>query len=109
MSIEYPPPTSPKWTASERLAYVAWIAFKTLNRIDADNPSVPLLSKKHVRDLFHAIGKIAAASARELEDNRAALFKPYDSGEEYHGVIVPQRWLDWLKTAEDVRTDLLQT
>jgi hypothetical protein len=91
-----PPPVGPEWTAEERLGYIAWVALITLRRIAQDNPTVPLLSKRPVRDLFAAIAAVATREAEALEIDRAALMKPYIPSEDHHGVHVPGEWLELL-------------
>lgn len=92
--IDYnPPPVGPDWTPAERLDYIAWLARAVLHRIDLDDPTVPLLAKRPVRDLFHAVYAVAGRQAEALERDRAALLKPIDPAGAYNSVEVPAEWL----------------
>ena len=97
----HPPPVSSEWSPRERLAYLRWIARLTLHRIDLDNPAVPLLCKRPVRDLFAVVAAVAGREAEALEAERAALMKPYNPGDDYHGVHVPREWLELLGELEN--------
>jgi len=92
--MNYPPKCSDAWTVEERTAYVAWCAEVTLDRIARDHRDLPLLAKRPVRDLFHAIHAVCTWTAEKLEANRAALEKPYDSALDHDGVVLPQELID---------------
>ena len=76
--IMQPPKCSPDWTPQERLAYIRWMAEIMLDRIERDNPGMPLVAKRPVYDLMCTARLVAMAPPAFLEKNRAALEKAYD-------------------------------
>lgn len=96
MALSYPPHVGPDWSAEDRLAYVAWVANTTLNRIVADESTMPLLAKRPVFAVLSAIAAVATCSAAELEGERPGLMNPYDPDGDHHGVLVPPEWLPML-------------
>jgi len=77
--ISYPPKCSRDWTDRERIALASWCTQIMRSRIERDNPAMPLISKQPVYDLVHCIHAILTGPASQLEANRKALEKPYDS------------------------------
>lgn len=77
---------SAAWTTEERSAYVTWMAQMSLDRIDRDDPAMPVLAKAPIRSLFETIYRVLTWPAARLEENRAALMKPYDPSKDQHSV-----------------------
>jgi hypothetical protein len=102
-NVNNPPAVGPEWTAAERLAYIAWLARMTLDRIARDNAAVPLLSKRPIRELFAAVLAVATRPAEALEAERPALMKRYDPAKDHHGVHVPAEWLELLAELDSER------
>jgi hypothetical protein len=96
MALSYPPPVGPDWPDTERLRYIAWVVTVTLGRIDADEPTMPLLAKRPTRAILEAISMVTSWSAATLERERPGLMKPYDPDGDHHGVLVPPEWLPML-------------
>ena len=82
--LYHPPTCSPDWTTEERLRLAAWIAEITLMRMREDNPLMLVTAKKPMYDLWHAAHGVLTAPAEVLEENRAALEKPYDPSKNFH-------------------------
>ncbi|MGE4190731.1 MAG: hypothetical protein AB7G12_12645 [Thermoanaerobaculia bacterium] len=82
--MTHPPKCSAEWTADERLALIEWLTGICIDRILADNPNMPVLAKANVLGIFQAIQFVTKASVEDLEKNRAALEKPYDSSQNIH-------------------------
>ena len=101
--LTYPPAVGSGWSAGDRLAYLAWLARITLHRIDHDNPAVPLLCKRPVRDLLAWVYAVATRDPGALESERAALMRPYNPADDYHGISVPHEWLELLAELESMR------
>jgi hypothetical protein len=74
---------------------LGWRAI-TRERIDADDPAMPLLAKRPVRAIVDAIAKVASWPVAMLEAERPGLMKPYDPDGDHHGVLVPPEWLPML-------------
>lgn len=107
--ISNPPPVSAQWTAAERLSYLTWMLGMTLEAINNDDHTVPILAKAATRQLIHGALAVASWSPPRLEANRENLMKPYDPAGKYHSVLLPPEWMDALRrlaatpaTEEDV-------
>jgi len=99
MAISNPPPLSKDWTIAERCAYAAWCAQITMERIDRDDPTVPVVSKAASRWMMHAIHAVLTWPAEKLEANRAALEKPRDDSRDRPGILLPTATMELLKRA----------
>ena len=86
--LEHPPPASKEWTPAERLAIINWYCEITKDRIRRDDPSVPIVAKKAMLDLFIAIAFVASQPVKDLEQYRDVLLKPYDRSKDHHGVLI---------------------
>jgi hypothetical protein len=85
--IQHPPKCSAEWTDAERRKLAAFITMMSIDRIRGDDPNMPALAKKPVYELFRSLHFLMTACAELLEENRAAYEKPFDSSQNYHGVL----------------------
>ncbi len=88
--ISYPPKCSKKWTEAERLSIIGWICGIWKDRLDRDNPRMPAIAKQPTIELIKALKLISTGSRFQLEMNRDALEKPYDSSLDHLGVVIPK-------------------
>ena len=52
---------------------------------------MPILAKRPVFEVLRALNAVLTGSADVLEENRAALEKPYDSEKDYHSIWVAKQ------------------
>lgn len=83
-----PPKCSPLWLEKERMALAAWIAEISMDRIQRDSPNMPVVAKEPVHEVIRCIHFVLTKPASVLEDNRAALEKPYDPSKDRHSFFI---------------------
>jgi hypothetical protein len=86
--MNYPPKCSKEWTTEERSALAAWISELAIDRIQRDNPAMPVLAKSPIYEMFRTIRWVLTASSAFLEENREALEKPYDKSKDHYAWLV---------------------
>lgn len=84
IGISHPPECSKEWRMEERLAYINWLATLTLDRINRDDPNMPVVSKVHTFDVLRWMKWMASAPAYFLEEHREMIEKPYDATKDRH-------------------------